>query len=105
MGNKLVFLSPAYIDLENIVKKHLNEVGLLSAKKIYLTIKESVDRLRNFPLIGEIHPDPILAKFNFRKLVISKRYVAVYKIINDIVYIYRIVDARTDYPKLIADNI
>ena len=30
---------------------------------------------------------------------------AVYKIINDVVYIYRIVDARTDYPKLIADNL
>lgn len=105
MANKLQYLTPAYNDLEAIVKKHLNEVGVLSAKKIYLTIKDSIDRLKDFPLIGQTHPDPLLAKFSFRKLVISKRYVAVYKIINDVVYIYRIVDARTDYPKLITDNL
>lgn len=51
--------------------------------------------------MGQIHPDPMLAASNFRKLVLTKTYVAIYKIEGDTVYIYRIVNGMTDYPKLL----
>lgn len=35
------------------------------------------------------------------KLVLTKTYVAVHKIIDETVYIYRIVNGRTDYPRLL----
>ena len=38
---------------------------------------------------------------NYRKLVLTKTYVAVYKVIDGTVYVYRVVNGATDYPKLL----
>ena len=51
--------------------------------------------------MGQTHPDPMLAASNVRKLVLTKTYVAIYKIEGDTVYSYRIVNGMTDYPKLL----
>ncbi|MBQ6342546.1 MAG: type II toxin-antitoxin system RelE/ParE family toxin [Anaerolineaceae bacterium] len=99
--NKLVYLTPAAEDIEEIVKYHLNEAGVESAQKIYNRIKTEINKLPDFPLLGQIHPDPLLASQNYRKLVITSTYVAVYKVIDNTVYIYRIVSGKTDYPKLL----
>ena len=64
-------------------------------------MEDAIDRLADYPLLGQTQPDPILAGNGFRKLVLTKTYAAVYKIINDTVYIYRIVNGRTDYPRLL----
>lgn len=98
---KLVYLEPARIDFEEIVKYHINEVGPQSARKIAEKMESSIWKLEEFPLMGQTHSDAILAANGFRKLVLTKTYVAVYKIINDTVYIYRIVNARSDYPRLL----
>lgn len=99
--NKLVYLTPAAEDIEEIVKYHLNEAGVESAQKIYNRIKTEINKLPDFPLLGQIHPDPLLASQNYRKLVITSTYVVVYKVIDNTVYIYRIVNGKTDYPKLL----
>ena len=99
--NKLVYLTPAAEDIEEIVKYHLNEASVESAQKIYNRIKTEINKLPDFPLLGQIHPDPLLASQNYRKLVITSTYVAVYKVIDNTVYIYRIVNGKTDYPKLL----
>lgn len=99
--SKLVYLSPAMQDMEEIVKYHIAEVGPVSARNIYRTMKDSVDKLRDFPLMGQTHPDPMLAADHYRKLVLTKTYVAVYKVIDGTVYVYRIVNGATDYPKLL----
>lgn len=97
---KLVYLLPAELDLDAILKYHITEVGTQSARGIYSTIQHAIDRLRTYPLIGQTHPDPILAASGFRKLVLTKTYVAIYKIVDDVIYIYAIVNGRTDYPRL-----
>lgn len=99
--SKLVYLAPAMRDFESIVKYHITEVGAESVRKIYRTMKETIDKLQDFPLMGQTHPDPLLASDNYRKLVLTKTYVAVYKVINKTVYVYRIVNGATDYPKLL----
>ena len=98
---KLVYLTPASIDFEEIVKFHITEVGTMSARKIYATMRDSIKRLQEFPLMGQIHPDPLLANEGYRKLVLTKTYVAIYKVIGDTVYIYRIVNGATDYLRLL----
>ena len=77
------------------------EAGTPYARKIYSTMKTAINRLRDFPLMGQTHPDPILAANGYRKLVLTKTYVAVYKVIGDTVYIYAIVNGTTDYPRLL----
>ena len=98
---KLVYLTPAAEDFEEIVKYHIAEVGAESAKKIYLTMRTELARLADYPMLGQTHPDPVLAMQQYRKLVLTKTYVAVYKVLDDTVYIYRIVNGKTDYPKLL----
>lgn len=99
--SKLVYLAPAAQDMEEIVKSHIVNVGPASARKVYAAMEDTINRLADFPLLGHAHPDPILARNGFRKLVLTKTYVAVYKIIDDTVYIYRIVNSRADYPRLL----
>lgn len=95
--SKLVYLPPAQHDFEEIVKYHITEAGTPYARKIYSTMKTTINRLRDFPLMGQTHPDPILAASGYRKLVLTKTYVAIYKLIGDTVYVYAIVNGTTDY--------
>ena len=76
------------------MKYHITEAGTPYARKIYSTMKTTMNRLRDFPLMGQTHPDPILAASGYRKLVLTKTYVAT-------VYIYAIVNGVTDYPRLL----
>ena len=99
--NDLVYLSPAMEDMEDIVKFHIFNVGPASARKVYETMETAINRLADFPLLGQTHPDPVLAANGYRKLVLTKTYVAVYKLIDDTVYIYRVVNGKTDYPQLL----
>ena len=85
--SKLVYLPPAQHDFEEIVKYHITEAGTPYARKIYST--------------RQTHPDPILAASGYRKLVLTKTYVAIYKLIGDTVYVYAIVNGTTDYPRLL----
>ena len=98
---KLVYLAPAAQDLREIVKFHITEVGVASSRKIYQSIQQTIGKLRDFPLMGQTHPDPMLAAGSFRKLELTRTYVAVYKVEDDTVYIYRIVNGATDYPRLL----
>ena len=99
--SKLVYLKPADDDFREVVQFHIQEAGPKYGRQIYRSMRETIEKLRTFPLLGQIHPDPMLAAANFRKLVLTKTYVAIYKIEGDTVYIYRIVNGATDYPKLL----
>ena len=101
MKAELIYLTPASEDFEEIVKYHIAQSGPESGRKIYMTMKALIEKLSVFPLMGQTHPDPLLAAEGFRKLVLTNTYVAVYKVIDSTVVIYRIVNGRTDYPKLL----
>lgn len=99
--NKLVYLPPAREDLIDIGRYHLERVGPNSARRITDSIETAVLRLANYPLLGQAHPDPLLAQQGYRKLVARSPYVCIYKVIDSTVYVYRIADGRTDYPRLL----
>ncbi len=98
----LIYLSPAAEDFEEIVKYHLLQAGLPSARKITVTMESTINKLRDYPLMGQTHPDRLLAHQGYRKLVLTGTYVAIYKIIGNTVYIYRIVNGKTTYPSLLV---
>ena len=98
---KLVYLTPAEQDIKGIAKFHITQVGVQSARGIYQTIRQTILRLRDFPLIGQIHPDPLLAAKNYRKLILTNTYVEIYRVHGDPVHIYRLVNGTTDYPRLL----
>lgn len=99
--SKLIYLAPAREDILDIARYHLEKVGVNSARDITEEIEQKIDHLKMFPLMGQRHPDPILAESGYRKLVVSIIYVCIYKVLNDGIYIYRVVNGQTDYPKLL----
>lgn len=98
---RVELLDTAWRDIDAISDFYLEKVGVLSAQNITDTILDGVEGLAEFPYMGPIHPDPELAVQGYRKLVLTKTYVAVYRVIDDTVYVYRIVNGATDYPKLL----
>lgn len=99
--HKLVYLTEAEVDILGIVKFHAEKVGPKSARKIYQTIREEIMRLQEYPMLGATHPDPELAVVGYRKLVLNQTYVAVYKVVDDTVMIYHVVNGAMDYPRLL----
>ena len=97
----VVYLRPALEVMEEIVKFHISEVGPASAREIYADMRRKFGLLADFPLMGQTHPDPVLAQAGYRKLVLTRTCVAVYRIIDGVVTIYRVVNGKTDYPRLL----
>lgn len=99
--HELIYLESAREDLLEIVAFHARQVGPLSAREAYQAIRERISALGEFPFLGPMHPDRELAAMGYRKLVLSGTYVAVYRMIDEKVVIYRVVNGRTDYPRLL----
>lgn len=101
MKHKLVYTPEAEEDVLEIVKKHAEWVGPNSARNIYQGLRGGLLRLTEFPLMGQVHPDPELAAKDFRKLVLDQTYVAVYRVLERSVVVYRVVNGARDYPALL----
>lgn len=101
MENKLIYLPEADRDILEIVRFHAEKLGAKYARGVYQTIRGEISRLCDFPLLGQVHPDPELAVEGYRKLVLTNTYVSVYKVVGSTVFIYRVVNGATDYPKLL----
>ena len=91
-------LTPAVKDIERIAEYHLKMAGPVSAEKITDNLLEAIQTLEDQPFAGAEHPDLLLRKQNYRKLVCNN-YICIYKVIEKTIYIYRIVHGATDYPK------
>lgn len=74
-------------------------VGSNSAEKITDRLLNQIQTLQHQPQLGCIHPDPILQRQNFRKLICGE-YICIYKIIDETIYIYGVFHGATDYPKI-----
>ncbi|WP_420828430.1 type II toxin-antitoxin system RelE/ParE family toxin [Dehalobacterium formicoaceticum] len=78
---------------------HLLAAGSVSAEKITYRLLDSIVKLGEYLLLGTEHSDPVLQEKGYRKLVCGE-YICVYRLIDDTIYVYRIVHGTTDYPKL-----
>ena len=95
---RVELLSAAWQDLDRIADFHMRMVGPVSAQKITDEILETLSRLSHFPMMGSLHPDDVLAKMEYRK-ILCLDYVCIYRVVNETVYVYRIVHGATNYPK------
>ena len=94
---RLEILTPAWQDIDRISDLL---VGPQSAQKITDKLLDTIALLASQPYMGALHPDTFLAQREYRKIICGN-YVCVYKVIGTTVYVYRVVDGRTDYPKLL----
>lgn len=97
---KVEILTPALNDIDQIADYHLLAVGPISTEKITDKLLDSIEKLGECPLMGTEHSDSVLQKKGYRKLVCGE-YICVYRLVDDTIYVYRVVHGATDYPKLL----
>lgn len=99
---KLAILTPAQRELEEIARVYLELAGADSARKITGQILDSLERLKTYPLSGSVPRDRWLREAGYR-LVISGKFIAVYRLIERTVYVYHIAHGASDYPTLLKE--
>ena len=80
---------------------HLLQFGVESAMKVTDQILNSIERLELYPDSGSLTPDKWLNRKGYR-MVISERYVSIYRQIEKTIYVYHIADTQTEYTKLFS---
>ena len=98
---RVEILPTAWEDLKKIEDYYLLQFGVESAIKVTDQILNSIERLESYPDSGSLTPDRWLNKQGYR-MVISERYVAIYRQIKENVYVYHIADKQTEYTKLFS---
>lgn len=96
---KLEILAPAWKELDEIASYYLLVAGPASARKITDKILDALERLEEFPLSCPHAPDAELKSQDYRMLVCEK-YVCIYRLIGEVVYVYHIAPGSTEYSKL-----
>jgi plasmid stabilization system protein ParE len=96
---ELVILESAQRELEEIAEIHLRLVGPNSARNITNLIYDTLARLETFPLSGHPPKEKELLAIGYR-YVIAGKYICVYRLIADTVYVYHIVHGASNYPNL-----
>jgi plasmid stabilization system protein ParE len=97
---KVRITSTAFRDIDRIADYHLMRVGPNSAEAITDKLLDTISLLADSPFLGTLHSDPFLAERDYRKLL-CKDYVCIYRVVDDTVFVYRVVNGRMDYPKLL----
>ena len=92
-------LDPAQADLENIAQLYLSLAGAEYARKITDKLYDALGSLARFPLAGPQVRDAELRSLGYRFLVVEK-YIVIYRLYGDAVFVYHIFDGRSDYPTL-----
>ncbi len=96
---KVEILPTAWEDLKRIEDWYLIQFGVESALKVIDHILTVIERLEKFPDSGCQLPDEWLNEQGYR-MVICERHVAIYRQIDNSVYVYHIADTQTEYTKL-----
>lgn len=101
MMYKVQILPTAWEDLKRIEDWYLIQFGVESALKVIDHILTVIERLEKFPDSGCQLPDEWLNEQGYR-MVICERHVAIYRQIDNSVYVYHIADTQTEYTKLFS---
>lgn len=96
---KVEILPTAWEDLKTIEDWYLIQFDAETALKVSENILDTIERLERFPDSGSLTPDVWLNEMGYR-MVICEKHVVIYRIIDEIVYVYHIADTRTEYTKL-----
>ena len=86
-------------DLNSIYDWSVLNFGKETADKTMNMLLRRIRRLESFPYSGSTTQDDYLNKEGYR-MIIAGRYAAFYKVIENTVVVYRVVDTRRQYTLL-----
>ena len=99
MKYRVEILPSAWEDLKKIEDYHVIQFDEETAVKVSDHILDVIERMEDFPGSGSLTPDEWLNEQGYR-MVICKKHVAIYRMIQDTVFVYHIADTQTEYTKL-----
>ena len=99
MNYRIEILPSAWEDLKQIEDYYVIQFDAETAIRVTSYILDTIERLKTFPNSGSMLPDDWLNGQGYR-MVIYKKYVAIYRLFKDTVYIYHIANTQTKYTKL-----
>ncbi len=99
MACKVTLLPTAWEDLKRIEDWYYYQFGKSTALKVSSTILKIIGRLESFPDSGSLTPDKWLNEQGYR-MVICEKHIAIYRRIQNEVFVYHIADTRTEYTKV-----
>ena len=92
------FLRESLEDLEEIVL-YIAQDNPVAALKMHDEIIAKANNLSFFPKLGRLVPERKIAAAGYRMLII-KPYLVFYRMIDQTVFIYRVLHGATNYPTL-----
>lgn len=93
------FLPTALDGLKAIIDWYCIQFNEQTASKVVNHILNTIERLQMFSDSGSLTPDKWLNDRGYR-MVICDKYIAIYKKIENVIYIYHIANTQTEYTKL-----
>lgn len=99
MKCNIEILPTAWEDLKSIEDYYVVQFSVDTALKVTDSILDVIERLENYPDSGSLTPDSWLNNLGYR-MVISEKYVAIYKYIDNCVFAHHIANTQTEYTKL-----
>lgn len=93
---KIKWLFEAKNEYRDLLTYYKTNVGTKCARAFSEKVLSAVAQLEQFPELGVLRRETLMGRHGFRALFID-RYVCVYKIEGDTVYIYHLTDARKNY--------
>ena len=99
MKYRVEILPSAWEDLKKIEDYYVIQFEEETAGKVSDQILDVIERMEDFPGSGSLTPDEWLNEQGYR-MVICKKHVAIYRMIQDTVFVYHIADTQTEYTKL-----
>ena len=93
----------AWAELSRIADMHLSLVGPASSKKITDQLLNDIDLLATHPYMGMECQEYLLKPDHYRRIV-SGVYLCFYRVIGNTVFVYHIVDGRTNYIHLFKQD-
>ena len=97
-------LAPAQSELESVARLYLSLAGAASARRITDRVFDTLDQLAEFPLSGPAMREPELRGLGYR-FIGAEKYILIYRLIGNTVFVYHIFDGRSDYPTLFRSEL
>lgn len=100
MEYKITITPSAANDLRDIQDFYMSNSSEQTAEKVLDSILSSIEKLSDFPSLGyTLTFDDYIREMDYR-IIISGNYGSIYRVIEDTIYIYHIVNTKMDYKKL-----
>ena len=96
---KLEITSTAIMHLSEISAYYANNVTKDKAREVILGITDNLNILKEFPMLGRAIP----YVEGYRGHLCYKNYIAIYKVANDVIYVYGIFNCKQDYTSILKN--